>query len=184
MIKRVVLGIALPIGVLGIAILAVTVFSRAVSGPEPLFTIEHTTEIDASPAHVWSILLDLERWPEWNTYAIGVEVEGEVAIGTRLVVTIVQDDWPDPLVVTPVLTRLDPGRELGWHGSLGLEGVHETDHYFQMEPLGAGGTRFHHAEEFRGWLAWLLGSEASREFTGRAFQTMNENLKARVEATE
>jgi hypothetical protein len=22
------------------------------------------------------ILSDLERWPEWNTYAIGVEVEG------------------------------------------------------------------------------------------------------------
>jgi len=184
MIKRVALGIALPIGVLGIAILAVTVFSRAVSGPEPLFTIEHTTEIDASPAHVWSILLDLERWPEWNTYAIGVEVEGEVAIGTRLVVTIVQDDWPDPLVVTPVLTRLDPGRELGWHGSLGLEGVHETDHYFQLDPLPTGGTRFHHAEEFRGWLAGLVPEEADRIHTLHAFERMNADLKARAESTD
>jgi hypothetical protein len=76
MIKRVVLGIVLPIGLLVIAILAITIFFRAVSGPEPLFTIEHTTEVDASPAYVWLILSDLERWPEWNTYAIGVEVEG------------------------------------------------------------------------------------------------------------
>ena len=184
MIKKVVLGVLGLIAFIVLGILAVTFVSRATSGSEPLFTIEHTTEIEAPPAHVWSILADLERWPEWNTYAIDVEAEGPVALGTRLIVTIVQDDWPDALVVTPVLTRLDPGRELGWHGSLGLEGVHETDHYFQLEPLPSGGTRFHHAEEFRGWLAGLVPEEADRIHTLHAFERMNADLKARAESTD
>lgn len=149
---------------------------------EPLYTIERDIEIAAPPEKVWAVLVDLAAYPDWNLYA--VKVEGKPELGEQIRVTIVQEDWKQPLVVMPTITRVDRGREFGWHGSLGLPGIHETDHYFQMEPLGAGGTRLHHAEEFRGWLAWLLGSEASREFTGRAFQTMNENLKARVEATE
>ena len=78
MIKKVVLGVLGLIAFIVLGILAVTFVSRATSGSEPLFTIEHTTEIEAPPAHVWSILADLERWPEWNTYAIDVEAEGPV----------------------------------------------------------------------------------------------------------
>jgi hypothetical protein len=82
----------------------------------------------------------------------------------------------------PAVTRLNVDREFGWHGTLGPPGFHETDRYFQMEPLGSHGTRLHHAEEFRGWLAWFLKSEAQADEIQQAFQIMNANLKARVEA--
>ena len=149
---------------------------------QPLYTIERDIEVAAPPERGWAVLVDLAAYPDWNRYA--VKIEGKAALGEQVRVTIVQDDWDAPLIVTPTITRLDPAREFGWHGSLGLPGIHETDHYFRMEHLPSGGTHFHHAEEFRGWLAWLLETDAQAEGIRRAFQTMNENLKARAEATD
>ena len=45
----------------------------------------HTVEIRVSPAHVWSVLLDVEHWPEWTTSVTRVQrMElGPLTLGSR-----------------------------------------------------------------------------------------------------
>lgn len=168
---------------LGAVVFAFIGWSKTLDAPaEPAFTLSHDIEIAASPDRVFAVLTDFARYPEWNPYA--TRVEGKLAIGEVITLEINQDNWEGPLVVHPTLTRLDPGRELGWHGEVLTSGIHDTDHYFQLTPLAEGRTRLHHAEEFRGSVAVLAYAQETTAYTERAFRVMNEALKARVEGVD
>jgi hypothetical protein len=45
----------------------------------------HVVEIKVSPARVWSVLLDVERWPEWTTSVSRVQRMdiGQLTLGSR-----------------------------------------------------------------------------------------------------
>jgi hypothetical protein len=45
----------------------------------------HVVEIKVSPARVWSVLLDVERWPEWTTSVTRVQRMdiGQLTLGSR-----------------------------------------------------------------------------------------------------
>lgn len=148
---------------------------------EPLYTIEHTIEIAAEPAEVWAVLAAFEHYPDWNPYA--VSIEGRPGFEERLVVTLEQDDWENPVVVTPTILKFEPGRTLGWQGRVLLPGTHDTFHVWELTELSAGGTRLRQYEDFRGWLARFVPASADRPAIERAFRAMNEALKARVENT-
>jgi hypothetical protein len=181
--RKVVVGIA----VLG-AVLVVSVYAFAAhiaplaDTPEPVFTVEHDIEIPASAQEIWSVLTDFEAYPEWNPYVVFIEGGDEdgVKIGDVITLTIVEGNFPDSLTLSPTITRLKDRRTFGWHGTLAVAGLHETDHYFEIEPLPGGRTRFHHAEEFRGWLPALMNSEEQLAPTREAFRLMNEALAKRV----
>lgn len=145
---------------------------------DPLYTIEHEIEIDAPPDHVWSILSDFEAYPEWNPYV--VRIEGQAAVGARIRATLVQDDWPDPVVVAPTVVRFEPGRLLAWHGEVLAPGLHDTDHGFELTATSTGRTRLRQYEEFRGGLARFVPAPADRPAIARAFQAMNQALAARA----
>ena len=151
---------------------------RALS-PEPLYVIESDLEIEAPAAAVWRALVDFPSYPEWNPYAI--RVEGRLALGETIELTLVQEDWAEPMTLRPKIVRLESGRELGWHGRVIFAGLHETDHYFQLVALGANRTRLYHAEEFRGWLPEHVQGPTERAYTEKAFRAMNEALKRRAE---
>jgi hypothetical protein len=48
--------------------------------------IRLTIEIGATPAHVWSIMREVERWPEWTASVSGIRriTPGPFAIGSRV----------------------------------------------------------------------------------------------------
>ena len=148
--------------------------------PQPVFTIEHEQEIAASPERVWRVLTDFAAYPAWNPYVL--QLTGDLALGATLSLTITQRNWDEPLTLSPQLVRLDPPRSFGWHGSVGIPGIHETDHYFVLEPLAGGRTRLIQREEFRGWLPGWMDSEGHRAPTRDAFAAMDAALAARVEA--
>ena len=140
-------------------------------------TISHTIEIDASPETVWRELADTHSYAEWNPFIRSLE--GEFEEGARLRVRIEPPDGR-PMTFRPTVRAARPGRELRWLGHLLVRGLFDGEHSFEIEPLGAGRSRFTQAERFSGLLVRPLGGGLAK--TERGFEAMNRALKARVES--
>jgi len=69
------------------------------------------TEINASPEHVWNILADVRRWPEWTSSMSKVEPldDGPLGIGSR--VRVLQPKLR-PAIMT--IAEWQPGRGFVW----------------------------------------------------------------------
>jgi uncharacterized membrane protein len=73
--------------------------------------IEQTIEIDAPPEVVWSVMQDVERWPEWtaSTQRVKRLDDGPFALGSRA--RIKQPGFPE---VEWQVTSIEPGRSFAW----------------------------------------------------------------------
>lgn len=140
--------------------------------------IETETTIDAPPAAVWEALVDFERYPEWNPF---LRVRGRPNLGAHLLVELRPPDGR-ATQFRPTVTVADAGRELRWLGHLFVAGLYDGEHEFRLEDDGAGGTRFVHAETFRGLLVPLVNRLIGKRVE-RGFVAMNTALKRRVEDT-
>jgi hypothetical protein len=141
-------------------------------------TLRTEIEIDATPAEVWAVLTDFERYPDWNPFVRSLE--GRLEVGTRLRVHI-EPEGGTAFRVKPVVREAEPERAFAWLGHLLVPGLFDGEHRFRIEPLSNGrSVRFVHEEEFRGLLVPLLWKKLDTE-TRRGFEQMNAALKARVE---
>jgi hypothetical protein len=143
--------------------------------------IEIRTEIDiaASPERVWAVLTDFAAHPDWNPFIrsiAGVPKQGE-----RLAVRI-QSQGGKTMSFRPRVLEADPGRELRWLGRVGLPGIFDGEHFFQMQSLAQDRTRFVHGERFSGVLV-PLARKSLEGATKAGFGLMNDALKRRAEAT-
>ena len=72
----------------------------------------YEVEIRVSPARVWSVLLDVERWPEWTTSVTRIQrmEVGAISMGSRVRI------WQPRLrPAVWCVTSLDEGRRVfGW----------------------------------------------------------------------
>lgn len=134
--------------------------------------------IDAPPERVWRILTDLEGYRSWNPFL--VESSGQVEIGQRLVNRL-QAPGGRAQTFRPTVTAVDHARTFEWLGRLGLPGIFDGRHRFDLEPTADGGTRLVHQEHFNGVLVRLLRSSLDTG-TRQGFELMNQALKARAES--
>lgn len=134
--------------------------------------------IDAAPERVWDILTDLESYEAWNPFVISSE--GKVAVGQRLVNRL-QPPGGKAQTFKPTVTVAENAATFEWLGRLGLPGIFDGRHRFDLEPTSDGGTRLVHREFFSGLLVPLMRSMLDGK-TRRGFELMNEALKARAEA--
>lgn len=133
----------------------------------------HTeTTIDAPPETVWEILVDAERYPEWNPYH--VRVEGALALGEELELEIHKPNGNE-VTIHPEVQVLDEHRELTWGG--GVPGLFTGRHVFRLEPTADGGTHLVHEETFRGLGVPFAELDSIEEGYGR----VNEALRRRAE---
>lgn len=172
----------LRIGAIGIALLCLgwlglrLWLAPLIEGP-PHFTIEHSIEFSATPEEAWAVLMDASAYAEWNPYLL--ELRGTVEVGNSIEISIVQENWDEPMRLTQTVIALDPPRYFHWRGQLPPAGLFQTDHSFRIEPITDDRIRFVQREEFRGKIAEFLDEEA-RKFTERAFASMDEALARRV----
>jgi hypothetical protein len=139
-------------------------------------TIRVETEIAAPPSVVWDVLTDLDALPEWNPFL--TSVDGTLAVGSRLRVRI-EPPGGRAMTFRPRVRRLEPGRLLEWLGRVGVPGVLDGRHRFELEEMPGGRTRFVHAETLTGVLVPLMGGALRRTEAG--FAAMNEALRQRSE---
>lgn len=140
----------------------------------------HTqVEVTAPIEAVWDTLIDLSRYPEWNPFI--VSSEGRVAVGERLTNRL-RPPGGREVTFRPTVTVVERPTTFEWLGRLGMPGIFDGRHRFELTASDDGRTLVTQGEQFDGVLVRLLRSSLDTK-TRAGFQAMNAALKARVEAT-
>lgn len=140
------------------------------------FSISTSIDIAASPAEVWKYLTRLEAFTDWNPFI--VEASGELRERSKLVVRI-SPPGGSAMTFRPIITELREGSSLEWLGSLGVRGIFDGRHRFELEATSYG-TRLQQSEEFSGLMVPLLRRSLETK-TRAGFVEMNLALKALAE---
>jgi len=134
--------------------------------------LETTIIINAPIQTVWTIFSDFKKYPEWNPFVHSLN--GAVEVGEQIEITLPQMNFK------PRVLKYNHQDELRWRGKLGVKGIFDGEHYFQMEAMGDDQTKFIHGEHFSG----LLMPFMIRQLNGSikdGFIEMNEAFKKRSE---
>jgi len=134
--------------------------------------------IGAPPERVWEVLTDFEGMSEWNPFI--TEISGELKKGEKIRVHLKPPEGRG-MTFKPRLVKVEHGRELRWLGHLGVPGLFDGEHIFEIDGLPYGHTRFVQREEFKGVLSGLILRSIGDD-TLNGFAQMNEALKERAEA--
>jgi hypothetical protein len=135
-------------------------------------TIATEILVAAPPSRVWQILVDFASHEAWDPFL--ASIEGTPAVGERLRVRFRQG-----MTFRPRVTACEAERRLEWLGSLGVRGLFDGRHRFELEAV-EGGTRLRHGEQFTGILVPLLRRMLAD--TARGFDAFNHAIKERAEA--
>jgi hypothetical protein len=134
---------------------------------------EATSEIQATPDAIWSILVDGARYAEWESGV--VSVAGTIAPGQTIkVVSSAAPGRTFPVTVT----EFEPGRSMTWSGGMPL-GLFKGVRTFRLTPTPEGATRFDLREEYTGPLLGLMWR--SMPDLGPSFSQFARGLKTRAE---
>jgi len=115
-----------------------------------------TTELDASPEHVWDILEPIERHVDWMADAVEIRFDGAQTSGVGT--TFACDTKVGPFTLTDrmEITEWVPGRSMGVRHS----GIVSGSGVFTLEPIDLGRrTRFAWSEDLR--FPWYLGGRVA-----------------------
>jgi hypothetical protein len=134
-----------------------------------------TLPIAATAETVWTILIDFERWQEWNPSV--PSITGEARLGSTVKLTLAMPGRPSAKVRAG-LTELVPDRRLCWHGNVGGDWLFAGTREFHMDPEPDGTVLFTHVEDVAGLLFPVF-----RAVMGPAIHKhhLNEALKRRAE---
>jgi len=142
-------------------------------------TIATEITISAPVERVWTTLTDLDSYPEWNPFI--VRAKGSPEVGERLELAMVPGavEGGRPTTMRPRVLA-SSGRQLRWLGHLGIPGIFDGEHVFELQDLGDDTTRLVQREHFRGLLVPFTRSFLEGK-TRAGFEAMNRSLKERVE---
>lgn len=149
---------------------------RLITGPKRL---ETAIAIEASPEDVWEVLTSFEGYADWNPHI--TRGEGLPRVGENLVLQMSMGNGRST-TMRPTVTEAVPGRAFEWLGHVGVKGIFDGRHRFELQPAGDK-TRLVHSEEFTGVLVPVLARMLDGN-TLAGFEAMNEALKNRAESKE
>lgn len=139
--------------------------------------IDTRTAIAAPPAAVWAALTDTASYEDWNPFM--QSLDGDVTdVGSRLSVTL-SPPGRSPMRIRPRVVEHVEGRRFAWLGRLGVPGLLDGRHEFQVDAHGAGSV-VHQREHFTGLLVPVLRRLLTDD-TPPGFAAMNEALRDQVE---
>jgi len=141
-------------------------------------TIRADIQIKASPERVWDILTRFDDYHRWNPFiptASGEAIEG------RAIRAFIRPPGTKGMQFRPRLLIVTPGRMLKWRGSVGVRGLFDGEHTFQITRLTAERVVFEQSETFSGLLAPFMTGKAFLDAAEQGFHMMNDALRARAE---
>ena len=140
-------------------------------------SIHSQIQIHATAEKVWQVLTDLNAYPQWNPFI--TSAKGEILTGSRLRIRIAPPG-SKAMTFRPIITSVDPARELRWLGRLLLTGLFDGEHVFTIQPMDTDRIQFVQHENFTGLLVPLVWRKLEAG-TRKGFELMNTALKRKVE---
>ena len=139
--------------------------------------IKTEIEINSNPAKIWKLLMDFEKYPEWNPFI--KSIKGQAVEGAKIVVKM---EPPDAKGMTfkPIILRINPEKEFRWLGHLFIKGLFDGEHIFELIVKQDGITTFIQREIFKGILVPLFKNMLDNN-TRKGFELMNQQLKIESE---
>ena len=134
--------------------------------------IKTSIKIQASRDQVWKVLMDFEKYPEWNTFI--TSISGSPKIKEKLKVSL------QGMTFKPLVLVCKNYVEFKWLGHLWIKGLFDGEHRFYLRENADGTTNFEHSEKFSGVLVKLLAKNIDQKIK-EGFGQMNRELKERVE---
>jgi hypothetical protein len=138
------------------------------------------SDIQAPSELIWSILMDLPRYPEWNPYTIAMR--STLKVGDPMHMTVKMNDLITIDPQTEHIRVLESGHKVCWGIETDTPELNTGERCQWLEPLPAGGTRYVTEDLIEGTLnpivQGLFGSDVQRGFDGvaRALKTRAEAL--------
>ncbi|WP_196894426.1 SRPBCC domain-containing protein [Aureivirga marina] len=132
--------------------------------------------IEASSEKIWNVLMDFKNYGKWNPFIL--KINGVKKEGKRLKVNI-QPPNGKKMTFRPVIIKLEKEKVFRWIGRLGVKGVFDGEHYFELISEDENKTRFIHGEKFTGILVATAGKAIEK--TKQGFDLMNIALKEKCE---
>jgi len=133
-------------------------------------------EIEAPPEHVYAVLTDFERFPEWNPFL--TFASGSLVIGQKLSLELSLPEGKS-YEVKPELTSIEPNRRLAWRVRYLAPALLELHQFFELSER-SGHTRLMQGLDFSGFLLRFAGSSLTLAARGAIY--MNRALKKRAES--
>ncbi|MEW9517755.1 SRPBCC family protein [Streptomyces tubercidicus] len=140
-------------------------------------SIETAVDIDAPLDKVWDVIVDFDRYGEWNPFIL--EARGKAEAGQKLWLRMQRPAKADEEVHTPTVTVVEKDRHLQWSGIIRHAMVFRARHEFLLEERESG-VRLRQREDFGGLTMPLAGGMVWRIEEG--FLLMNAALKVRAES--
>jgi hypothetical protein len=134
-------------------------------------------EINAPAEKVWQVLTDFAHFHDWNPFIR--QITGTVSEGSKLEISITTSSRKNR-TYKPIITKIEPNRELRWYGKGLLPGLLNGERIFTIEQLDHNHIRLLHREVFTGLGAFLAGDRMVHDVR-HSFEEMNNALKKKIE---
>ncbi|MEW1923814.1 SRPBCC domain-containing protein [Streptomyces sp. NPDC088360] len=141
-------------------------------------SIETSVSIDAPFDVVWDVVVDFDRYRDWNPFII--EARGKAEVGQELSLRMQRPKKSEEEVHKPTVTVVEKNRQLQWSGIIRHPNVFRARHEFLLEKGENGGVLLRQREDFGGLTMPFAGGMVWRIEEG--FMLMNAALKVRAES--
>lgn len=141
------------------------------------FSVQASSIINAPLERVWSVLVDIERYGEWNTFVPSMQSSFQVG---SLLTMRVQMRRGLQVKSVETITAIEPQRLLSWKTRY-PHWLLQGDRYQVVTAIDANTTQYWTRESFTGILTPLLKALLGTDLQ-RGFDAVAQNLKERAEA--
>lgn len=138
-----------------------------------LFT---SIQLPVSTERAWEVLMDFEDYGKWNPFVVAIG--GNAAVGQSLTIDL-QLGSGQPMRMRPVVVSVANQRVFEWQGSLGVKGLFDGKHRFELLSNADGSCTLEHSETFSGWLVPLIWPLIAKN-TRMGFEAMNHAMRQRL----